>query len=855
MLKDKNIFRDRVKSPVIFSWCDFVGGTLVNIENIYISLNDNVMLAWKAVISKKQKVGIYWMVCLLTFGIMSGCAQGNKTEQSGDMGFSQQYEKAKKYLSSNLFKNVRNFSVEPMWVGSQDRFWYKKQNNEGHTFWLVDAATGSQALAFDHAVLAKALESAGEESLRANALPITLIQAGDSVSSISVRLHTNTYINDSTYRCDLLKSTCHKVMARNPQELVSPDGKKVAFLRAHNIWLRDLNNGRESQLTTDGVEHFAYGDAGDFLWDGERSKRRRTGQAKALSGMVWSPDSRYLAALRADYRDLPDRPYFFEFLSTDGESRPAVAQERYPVAGESIGLPKQLTLINAEELWSRVVDIDPSKLKGSIVESWLDPENNLWWNMPTGQFFMITSTLGSREYELLAVDLASGTTRSVVREVDDHYILLNQHFYFRPNVHLSKDGTEVIWYSERDGWGHLYRYDVATGKLKNRITQGDWVVFDIVRVDEAEAMVYYTAGGRESDGNPYFHQLYRSSLNGGEPELLTPEQAEHEFTTRYSQAMNDGAQFPASRFSPSGEYFVDTYSTVDQPPITVIRDKTGKVVSPLIEADASALYAMGWQPPERFVVKAADGKTDLYGAMYFPSNFDPTKKYPVIEQFYPGPQLASGPQSFTEHLGGMMNNSQAYAELGFVVLVMDGRGTRERSKIFSRAFAGKEDVFGIEDHKAAIENLAADRPYMDINRVGITGLSYGGYASVRAVLLYPDFFKVSVSSAGPHDFRYFPSGFVTDRFFGVVGAAEPYDENYYDLISNTRLADRLQGKLLLMYGGEDERVPLQHLFPMMDAFVKADKDVDLVIVPKAGHLVETNGYGAKRSMKYFYEHL
>jgi len=321
-------------------------------------------------------------------------------------------------------------------------------------------------------------------------------------------------------------------------------------------------------------------------------------------------------------------------------------------------------------------------------------------------------------------------------------VRLNPYDYARPNVHVSGKGEEIIWYSERSGYGHLYLYDAATGEVKRDITNGNWVVFDLLRVDEEKRFAYFTAGPRRGEGNPYFRYLYRVSLDGGKPKLLTPEIADHEFNSSFG-VFRAPAGDAGSSISGSGRYIVDNYSSTDQPPRVVIRKISGELVGEVLSSDASALYATGWSPPERVIAKAADGVTDVYGVMYRPRNFDPSGKYPVIDYMYPGPQGAWAPRSFAGGIragepSGDMPNAQAFADAGFIVVIVDGRGTAFRSRVFHDAFLGTEDVFGAADHVAAIKSLSAQRSYMDVNRVGVMGHSYGGYGSLRAMLLYPN---------------------------------------------------------------------------------------------------------------------
>ena len=478
----------------------------------------------------------------------------------------------------------------------------------------------------------------------------------------------------------------------------------------------------------------------------------------------------------------------------------------------------------------------------------------MWWPESSAsrqELFFVSADIHGQTYALVAMDLATGDVRTVVEESEEHYYAFNARDYNRPNFHVTKDGREAIFYSQRSGSGHLYLYDAQTGVEKNAITSGDWVVFDLIRIDEDERLVYFGAGGREEARDPYFTHLYRASFDGGDPELLTPEDAHHDFAT--SALPVPGLAGGSSSFSPSGGFFVDVYSTLEQPPKMVIRRADGELVAEVLEADISQLAELGWTPPERFVVKAADGVTDLWGALFKPTSFDPDLSYAVVDQTYPGPQIDSGPHSFLDNFAAITtNNAQATAEAGFVVVALDGRGTTRRNRAFRYAFAGTEDIFGAADHKAAIENLAADRPWLDASRVGITGASFGGYGSLRAALLFPDFFDVVVSHVGPHDYRHFVSGISVERFFGVPDS----DRDHYEEADSLALVERLEADLMLVYGEIDENVPFRAAMEIFDALIKADKDFTSYVVPNANHGgASRDPYIVKRQRRFFRQHL
>jgi dipeptidyl-peptidase-4 len=697
--------------------------------------------------------------------------------------------RARAFSKDALIAMTRNASIVPNWIGGGERFWFKRQNATGSDFVVVDAATGKQIS----------------------------VSASPPVTGASRPGST---------------------------DVLSPDGRSAAFVRDRNVWLRDTASGQERQLTTDGVEGYEYGSVayGDLM----RVLRRRAGIPRTPEGLVWSPDSHYIATMRADSREVPLRPVVTEYAPKD--SAFAIAHmDRYPVAADSKEPGRTISVIDARS---------GSSVSAAIVAANLQDYapvyftfGVVWWNLAGHELYFITGTRDATRYCLAALDLSSGKVRTVIEETERHYYSLNPDDYSRPNVYVTRNGSEAIWYSQRSGYGHLYLYDARSGKLKHPITKGSWAVFDIQHVDEAGRLVYFTAGGREKGLSPYYRHLYRVSLDGGEPQLLTPEEADHEFSNHYGLFLTlYGATH--SQMSPSGRYFVDEYSTVDQPPVTVIRTASGRLVSRLVQADVSALHASGWRPPERFIVKADDGTTDLYGVMFRPADFDPGRRYAVIDRMYPGPQGSFAPQTFMDSLAVLGADMQGLAELGFVVIELDGRGTSRRSRDFRYTFAGTEDVLGAADHVAAIKHLAQERKWMDIGRVGVTGASFGGYGSLRATLLYPDFFKVCVSMVGPSDFRTMGLSLTNDRFFGYPARSKA-NADFEELITNTRLVGRLEGKLLLMYGGIDENVPLNQAFILFEALIKADKDFDTVMIPNSTHAVTQQPYAIRRMMEYF----
>jgi dipeptidyl aminopeptidase/acylaminoacyl peptidase len=690
---------------------------------------------------------------LATIGLIAaGCTRAPASPPA-TTDYAPDFDRAAQFSSAALVKKVKNGNPVPHWIGTEDRFWVRIETAKGHEFAIVDATNGQRTAAFDHAALAQALAKAGFKNLHPDSLPIDGIEPSQRAVVVQLR--------DKAYRCDLAAGRCDSTRAiYSPAEVVGPGGK-VAFVRDYNVWLRD-SAGKERQLTTGGVEYYAYGNAGIF--DAGRVARRKTGLPRPVVGLVWSPDGRYLASFRTDRRKLPLRPHVTEHFPTDG-AQPTVHLDRQLMAGDNLIPGSTVEVIDAETGAIVTADIPAERLQDFAPIHF--GAGAVWWNLGGRELFFDGATRDARTYYLFAVDMKTGRSRIVIEETEQHYYDFHPDDYAFPNFQVLSNGAEAIWYSQRTGYGHLYLYDARTGKVKNPITQGEWVVTDLLRVDEPGRTVYFVGCGREKGRNPYYRHLYRVSLDGGEPTLLTPEDANHAFAARVAFGAT-GLGGPGSQVSPGGRYFVDTYSTLTDPPLMKVRSSTGDSVATVVKADASALYATGWRPPTRFVVKAADGKTDLYGAMYTPLKMDSSLKYAVVEQTYPGPQGSFGPHGFIHGIAGLpTNDMQRIAELGFVGVVLDGRGTSRRGRDFRYAFAGTEDIFGSADHRAAIENLAKQHRFMDVDRVGITGASFGGYGTMRAMLLNPGFFDVTVSQVGPHDFHYMGPGLTVDRFWGI----------------------------------------------------------------------------------------
>lgn len=740
------------------------------------------------------------------------------------------YGRAEQLLPQNLRKLVFKIQVIPHFIGLNDMFWYKNDLRTGKEFIIVDPERNKRQPAFDHMRLAAALSKAAGKTYDAGRLPF------DSIEFVPGGRAIRFDIDKTRWTCDLATYALTKIPVPAPElegESLSPDGRWAAFLKDFNLYVRPTGGGPEIPLTADGEPYY------DYASETEQSTSAvtlRLSGRKPRPILRWSPDSRKILTHRLDQRKV-EALYLLQSVPPKG-FRPVLHAYRYALPGDP-NLPLSEWIILDIENRTRVaIKNDPQPL------DFVSPLTfgKGWWDEDSQRVYFIEEERGHKVLRLKVGDAATGETRTLIEERGSSLVELNLLIGSPPNVRILGGGSEILWFSERDGWAHLYLYDMATGILKNRVTHGPWVVRDILRVDEKRRLVYFLGSGRESGRDPYLRHLYRIKLDGTGLELLTPEDADH--------AVADlGESGWAPRFSPTGRYFVDTYSRVDLAPVSIVRDMSGRLVRELERADVESLLATGWRWPERFSVKARDGKTDLYGVLYKPSRFDPAKRYPVIDGVYPGPQAtrtakAFGPMEFIP-----IGMDSALAELGFLVVTIDGPGTPFRSKAFHDSSYGKlEDAGGLADHVAGIRQLAASRPFMDVDRVGIWGHSGGGFAAAHGIMDHTDFYKVAVSSAGNHDVRGYVVGW-GEQYQGL-----PVGETYKAQFSADSAAN-FRGKLLLVSGDMDDNVPPALTLRVADALIKANKDFDLLILPNRNHGYYLEPYFVRRMWDYFVRNL
>ena len=756
------------------------------------------------------------------------------------------FARVERHLPWVMAKHVYNAQVLPHWIGDSDRFWYRRDAKTGSTFLIVDAATGTAVPAFDHDRLALVLGEATGRKLTAGDLGFSGLAFTADQQAIDFAAH------GKSWRFHLASGKLGPGPWRpTDADLPSPDGRWVAFLKGPDIWIREQATGKERALTTDGEERFAYGKSPDSNLITISWKRAGTLFPPVL---LWSPDSRRVITHRLDERRVKPL-HLQQSVPEDGSVRPIIHEMRVSFPGdEELALIHHLVIEVESGRQVRAVVSPQIAGNGSTIE-----RGRVWWSEDSVTAWILDVGRAEKWMRLLKLDAVTGKVSVIREEKSKTFVEANLAPGERPNIRTLPGGNEIVWFSQEDDWAHLYLLD-GEGKTKNRITEGEWVVRELLHIDPASRTLMFTRGGMTPDLDPYFRQVCRVSLDGGPVTVLTPERADHFVATVQPQVLIvltlDIHRPRPTGVSPSGRFFVETGSTISSIPVSRLRDsRDGRVIAVLEEADVTDAIRNDWRWPEPLNLKAADGKTEIYGALYLPSDFDPSKKYPVLDLIYPGPQRTQTPfQSFTADAGGMRTFlfPKAFAELGIVVVTIDGRGTPLRSKGFHDAWYGRmETAGGLEDHIAALKQLAAERPYMDLERgVGITGHSGGGFASTRALFLYPDFYKVAVSSSGNHDQRGYMQGW-GEKYQGLMSEGASYEAQ-----ANAGIAHRFDGKLLLAYADMDDNVAPALTLQVVDALIKANKDFDMLVMPNHNHsTIYRDGYFFRRTFEFFLRHL
>ena len=708
------------------------------------------------------------------------------------------YQRADSIIKLNelVYHQIRDVN----WIDSSATFWYSIKTREGLEYKFVDAEKKNQSHVFDTPKLVEVLNEQLEEKITAKSLRLHSLEIDAENNSIKF------VCNDAHWTCKLDDYTLSKgavIPPRRPRNgywgrsfneldgdpVVSPDSAWTAFIKNYNVYVKNNETDKEHQLSFDGAPGEYYS-----------------------SYFSWSPDSKKLAVNKV--RKNEDRYIYFVESSPDSQLQPILQKRYYLKPGDDLPI-KHPALFDIEKLEQIQVDTRDFENQYDL--------SNPNWNKNSESFTFEYNQRGHQVYQVAAVNAQTGKVKVIINETSPTFIDYSGK-RFRYDM---EDSNEIIWASERDGWNHLYLYDSKTGAVKNQITKGEWLVRKVIHVDEKERVIYFYGAGKNKGEDPYFLHCYKVDFDGGNLVDLTPEKMNHDVT-----------------FSEKYEYFTDTYSTVETPPVTVLRSAAdGKIILELEKADISDLLAEGWIAPEPFVAKARDGKTDIWGNIYRPTNFDKNKSYPVIEYIYAGPQAAFAQKSFNPV-------SYAYsglAELGFIVVQMDGMGTSYRSKAFHDVCWKNLKDAGFPDRILWMQAAAKKYKYMDLSRVGIFGGSAGGQNALAGLLFHPEFYKAGVASCGCHDNR------MDKMWWNEQWMGYPIGPEYAEC-SNVVNAGNLEGELMLIVGEMDDNVDPASTMQVADALIKAKKDFELVVLPGTNHTLGGT-YGEQKRRDFFVKNL
>jgi len=741
---------------------------------------------------KRARLFLAWILCVMI--VLPAVLTGQVTKADYDRAAG---------LREKLQGLMDNLAERPTWIGTTHRFWYRKSVKDGFEFIIADAEASAKRPAFDHVRLAAALAAVSGEKIEPKKLPFTSIAFVDDEKAVTFESF------EARWKCDLGGYTCAKLgpverrfrgggglgqggppaQAASPEAKASPDGKWEAFIRNYNVWVRTKDKKEEFPLSRDGSE----------------------GNYYTYISIVWSPDSKKLAA----YRLKPGYHRFIQYIESSpaDQLQPKYSTFEYAKPGDALDLDQPVIFLIESKTQ---VDIDNARFPNPY-----DMTMPVW-RKDSRAFTFEYNQRGHQVYRVIEVDGSTGKPRAVVSEEPPTFFCYSGKKY---RFDLA-DGKEVVWMSERDGWNHLYLLDGETGAVKNQITKGEWVVRGVDRVDEAARQVWFQASGMNAGQDPYFVHYYRINLDGTGLTALTEAEANH-----------------AVVYSQDGAYYTDTWSRVDLPPVMEVRRVSDKKIAMQAEkTDIGELLKSGWKAPEAFAAKGRDGRTDIYGIITRPMNFNPKKKYPVIEYIYAGPQGSFVSKTFSTNA-----TMQALAELGFIVVQVDGMGTNNRSKAFHDVCWKNLGDAGFPDrilwHKAA----AATYSYYDISRVGIYGNSAGGQNALGGLLFHPEFYKAGFSSCGCHDNR-MDKIWWNEQWMGWPLGPE------YAASSNVDNAWKLQGKLLLVVGEMDQNVDPASTYQVVNALIKANKMFDLLVIPGGGH-GPGGAYGTKKMYDFFVHNL
>lgn len=718
------------------------------------------------------------------------------------------YQRAERQLQKYTGKLVTGTVDYPKWA-TNGSLVYRSHTEDGNRFFKVVPETKKKSLAFNHKKLAATLSKVLDKEVKASKLPFYQIDlTSENELSFAVK--------GKQYECQLSSYTCELADIQKERfEQVSPDGKKAVFIKEHNLWLRNLETNESVALTTDGIKDFGY-------------STNNAGWMRSDKPVIkWSPDSKKLTTFKHDGRNVGE----MGIVST-AVGHPKIDVWKYPLPGDEHIFKIHRVVIDVEDKKVTPLKMEADDHRSTITDHVAGRGGELLdidWSSDGKSFAFVSSSRDHQHATLKLANAETGEVKTIFTESIDTF--------FESGVgsiswRYLEDSNEVVWFSQRDNWGHLYLYDLANGKVKHQITKGDWTVIEVNHIDEKTGDITFTGAGKEG-ADPYFHSLYRINKDGSGLTLLTPEKKHHRVTLRED-----------------GKFFLDRASTPNMAEVSFIRNADKREGFLVESMDISKLEATGWQAPIPFVVKDRKGEQDIHGLMYKPSNFDASKSYPVVNYLYPGPQVGS---IRGRHFRAARGDNQSIAELGFIVIEIDALGTPGRSKSFQDAYYGNMGDSGIPDQVAAIQQLAKRHAWIDDSKVGIWGHSGGGFASTRALLTYPDFYSVAVSQAGNHDNRNYADEW-GEKYHGLLTKNEDGTTNY-DSQANQLVVENLKGKLLIAHGTTDTNVTPYSTLVVVEALMAANKDFDMLMLPNRGHGFAREPFMMRKRWDYFVQHL
>jgi dipeptidyl-peptidase-4 len=723
--------------------------------------------------------------------------------QTGRVYTSDDYSRAANLLNAGTISLVDHAVKEATFIGG-DRFWYLDSENGLPTLMIADAAARTKSAAYDPMRMAAALHTAGLEETDAKRIhpdEFDLLEDGRS-ARITIDGARYKCALGAEYRCSLELAgpagTPKPSLSDASLADFSPDGRRAVFLRDWNLWVRDIATGAEKQLTKDGVKDYGY--ATD-----------NAGWAHTEHAIVvWSPDSKRVATFQQDQRKTGEM-----YAVTSRIGHPHLETWKYPLVGDKDVTMIERVLIDVDRAKVTRLKMPPDQHRSTLCDHLIcdGPWEDVQWADDAKTLAFVSTSRDHKVENMRIADVATGAVRDVFTETVPTFF---ESGYKHVNWRYLSKRNEILWFSQRKNWGNLYLYDAGTGKLKHAVTEGAWNVDEVLHVNQESGDMILAGTGREPSEDPYYRRIYSANLDGKQLKLLTTEDADH-----------------VAAVSGDGKFIVDIYSTPQKPQVMVLRDQSGQAIEEMAHGDITRLKAAGWIAPETFHVKGHDGKTDVYGLLFRPANLDPSRKYPIIDYIYPGPQGGSfGTHSFQASRA----DCNSLAELGFTVVEIEGMGNPKRSKAFHDEYLNDIGMNAIPDQISGIKELAQRYAWIDLDRVGMWGHSGGGNATVATMLHFPDFIKVGIAESGNHENRNYEDDW-DEKWVGLLKTNVDGTTNY-DSQANASFAGNLKGKLMLAHGMLDDNVPVSITMLLIDALVKANKDFDLVVFPQAHH-----GYG------------